>query len=419
MRNVKRGCLGLAVAACMAAPSQAAPVYTVIYTFLGYHQQPEDAAVPFCDLAADPQGNIYGTGESGGLHGGGAVFRLSPPAPGQAAWGEALLYSFGVHRHSPSFPVAGVTLDAQGNVYGTTDKNRYIPTGAIYKLDRAKNYAFKRLHKFDLGDAQDGLDPEASMIFGPGGLLYGTTSAGGPNHKGVIFSISPRASADDYTIIASFPGGRPAGGYPGNGALSLTPQGDLLATTLDIPLNAVVRHSKFPGHVFLFSKTAGAWKQQTLSSFPKRKGFYLPSYNVTQAPDGRLYGCAEGGQFGQGGVFALVPARNGEGRTQIPIYDFTNAAGQPSNVGNSICALTSDPSGNLFGVTSGGGQAGTGVFFELTRAGVRDDWFETNLHEFVKGDLPYGVPLRIGGSFYGVSAIGGDSGEGYVYQVTP
>ena len=418
MRLAHRACVWLAVIVATAPAARAAPVFNVVYTFLGFSQQPHDLAYPFCDLTADAQGVLYGTAEAGGQGGGGGVFRISPPVNGQTLWNEALLYSFDGLHHT-SNPLGGVTLDAAGNIFGTTARNRKISTGEVYKLDSAKGYAFKRLHKFDALDAMAGLDPEASLTLGPGGVLYGTTMAGGANGKGVIFSLSTRADANDYTIITSFPGGRPTGGYPNDGALSLTPQGDLLASTSDLPINDIVRHDKSPGHVFLLSQSGGAWQQRTLTSFPKRKGFYFPTYNVTQAPDGRLYGCAKGGEFGRGGVFALLPEKNGEGATQIPVYDFTTAASQPSNAGNTICALTSDTAGNLFGVTSGGGQYGTGVFFKLTRGAGRTGWSETTLYEFGMNDLPYGVPLRVGGSFYGVSATGGSDDVGYVYQITP
>ena len=420
MRRMKLVGAALVVVALPAAQSFADPVFKTLYSFRNFLHSPEDASLPFADLALDTGGRLYGTAEADGSGGSGAVFRLTPPANGQTAWTEKLLYSFG--GRSTSIPLAGVAIDRSGNVYGTTTSNHVgrPDTGVVYKLDRANGYAFTVLHRFDLVRPRNGLDPEASLIFGPGGLLYGTTMDGGPGNNGTIFSVAPAGGAKSFSVIASFPGERTDGRKPNFGALSVTPQGDLLASTMDVPANTVVlRRDQTPGHVFLLRQTNGIWQEQIVNRFPKRNGFYYPTYNVTQTADGTLYGCAKGGKYGLGGVFGLVPPGNGGPWPQIPVYSFTGDAGQPLYQGNSICALTSDTSGNLFGITGEGGQNGTGVFFELTPAAGHAGWSETTLYQFGPNDLPWGVPLRIGHAFYGVSATGGDDGVGYVYELTP
>jgi uncharacterized repeat protein (TIGR03803 family) len=91
---------------------------TVLYSLAGGH----DGATPQAGLAMDAAGNLYGTTIAGGTHGNGTVFRLAPPPIQGGPWTETVLYSFGASPDGAA-PVAGVTLDAAGNLYGTTSAN--------------------------------------------------------------------------------------------------------------------------------------------------------------------------------------------------------------------------------------------------------------------------------------------------------
>jgi len=62
----------------------------------------------------DAQGNLYGTTSKGGAYNYGTVFKLDTSA------NEAVLYSFTGTAGDGVYPYAGLVLDAQGNLYGTT-----------------------------------------------------------------------------------------------------------------------------------------------------------------------------------------------------------------------------------------------------------------------------------------------------------
>src|SRR5256885_4680682 len=83
----------------------------VIYSFAG----DEDGEYADTDLAIDKAGNLYGTTVLGGDFGGGTVFQLSPSGNG---WVHTVLYSFTGGPDGGEL-YKGVTLDAQGNLYGT------------------------------------------------------------------------------------------------------------------------------------------------------------------------------------------------------------------------------------------------------------------------------------------------------------
>src|SRR5580765_8146514 len=75
----------------------------------------DDGEYADTDLETDSAGNIYGTTVLGGDFGSGTVFKLSPTPSG---WVHTVLYSFtsGVDGGEP---YKGVTLDREGNLYGT------------------------------------------------------------------------------------------------------------------------------------------------------------------------------------------------------------------------------------------------------------------------------------------------------------
>jgi uncharacterized repeat protein (TIGR03803 family) len=86
---------------------------TVLYNFVGG----SDGAGPFGDLIQDAAGNLFGTTEFGGgsaqcENGCGTVFELEPSGH------ETVLYRF-TGKKDGSYPLAGVTMDAAGYLYGT------------------------------------------------------------------------------------------------------------------------------------------------------------------------------------------------------------------------------------------------------------------------------------------------------------
>jgi uncharacterized repeat protein (TIGR03803 family) len=62
--------------------------------------------------------------------------------------------------------------------------------------------SFVVLHSFD---GTDGANPLASLTRDAAGNLYGTTSGGGPIGYGVVFKLSPTGTE---TVLYSFTGGR-------------------------------------------------------------------------------------------------------------------------------------------------------------------------------------------------------------------
>jgi hypothetical protein len=79
-------------------------------------------------------------------------------------------------------PLAGLTIDRAGNLYGTTwaggTASCYFKfgCGTVFKMKHAgSGWVLTPLYSFSGGD---GLGPEDRVIFGPDGTLYGETTYG-------------------------------------------------------------------------------------------------------------------------------------------------------------------------------------------------------------------------------------------------
>jgi uncharacterized repeat protein (TIGR03803 family) len=188
---------------------------TVLYSF---GLQP-DGAIPYGWVVRDALGNLYGTTVSGGAFcnpGCGTVFKLDPGGV------ETVLYSF-TGGSDGNQPGAGLTLDSEGNLYGTTIVGGAFNNGTVFKLDPSGTFTV--LHSF--GAPGDGGQPIGSgVIRDAAGNLYGTTQYGGTYGNGTVYKLAPDGAV---TILHSFSGGAD-GGAPWAG-VSQDRAGNLYGTT--------------------------------------------------------------------------------------------------------------------------------------------------------------------------------------------
>ncbi|MGB6804933.1 MAG: choice-of-anchor tandem repeat GloVer-containing protein, partial [Candidatus Sulfotelmatobacter sp.] len=104
---------------------------TVLHSFNGI-----DGSGPLAGVIVDAKGNLYGTTTSGGDYGGGTAFKLMPAEDG--TWTETVLHSFNDNGTDGWEPLAGLTFDASGNLYGTTYQggtgNCYEGCGTAFEI---------------------------------------------------------------------------------------------------------------------------------------------------------------------------------------------------------------------------------------------------------------------------------------------
>jgi len=149
---------------------------TVLYNFTGG----ADGSNPSGGVIRDSAGNLYGTTASGGTANWGVVYKLDPSGH------ETVLHSF-TGGADGGRPLAGVTRDSAGNLYGTTGAGGTTGSGVVYELDAAGQETV--LYSFT---GYDGRNPYAGVIRDSAGNLYGTTCYGGKRGGGVVFKIEPQ-----------------------------------------------------------------------------------------------------------------------------------------------------------------------------------------------------------------------------------
>src|SRR5882724_1607547 len=156
--------------------------FNQLYSFQGG----SDGGHPFSGVVRDSAGNIYGTAYAGGIYGNcsypgcGVIYKLDP------AGNETAFYTFAGPPADGANPVAGIVMDAAGNLYGTTAYGGPNGYGSAFKVDAAGNEVV--LHSFSGGT--DGGVPNGGLILDAAGNAFGTTYTGGSSGFGTVFKVN-------------------------------------------------------------------------------------------------------------------------------------------------------------------------------------------------------------------------------------
>jgi uncharacterized repeat protein (TIGR03803 family) len=388
--------LGLLVSA-VELSAEAQPLAKTIYKFQGS----PDGALPIGNLVIGANGVLYGATEEGGTQKLGTVYSLTPPAEPGGEWTEAVLASFLGRTGStpgPAEPEAGPVLGADGALYGTTLGGGAYGLGTVYSLSpplsEGGEWTLSVLSSFAGGD--DGEYPSSPLVPGPGGVLYGTTPAGGENqgggtsHKGTVFSMTPPSTPGPWTksVLCIFPGGN-SGAEPSTGVV-VGPGGVLYG----------VAYTEEESITLVFSLTPpttpdGAWAYAVIYTFNSTNDGRVSALDLSVGPGGVLYGPASsGGASGLGFVFSLTPPTvPGGSWTEQTLFSFPgNAGGQ-----NPQSQLIIGPGGVLYGT------AGSVVFSLTPPSSSGGAWTEEVLNNFAGGSIAESEFLTISptGVFYG------------------
>ncbi len=264
---------------------------TVLYGFTGK----ADGANPQASLAMDAAGNLYGTASAGGSNGNGTVFSLAPQKTG-GRWSEKVLYSFG-NGTDGAVPVAGVTFDAAGNLYGTTSAGGTYGYGIVFRLKPSKSgWTESVLHDFQ--NSSDGAVPYAGLIFDKLGNLYGAATEGGTGGGGTVFQLTPSKGHWKFAVLYGLPGWGISGSFRN---LFLDASGDIYATThCDGADNS--------GTVYKLRYSGDTWTYTSLYVFSGGSDGQFSFSSPVFDKHGNLYGTTkQGGANGYGVVFKVNP----------------------------------------------------------------------------------------------------------------
>jgi uncharacterized repeat protein (TIGR03803 family) len=348
----------------------------------------------------DPSDRLFGTAYGGGGYRDGFVYELT-----QGTWQYKRIFSF--YGGDGANPYAGLTIDrTTGILYGTTRYGGAANAGTVFSLQYGNTgWSHTILHDFRVGE---GVGPSFLLTRDPAtGVLYGTTSYGGPSRCGTAYQIDPQGH---FQILYNFLGGND-GCSPQAQLREGTKSGLLFGSTSS-------RGQYNFGTLFLLTERSGAWSESVLHQFTGGSDGANPGDITDIANDGvSLYGVASGGgAYNQGIAFQLK--KSGNKWKYSVIHTFTGGADGSIPVGLHLESAT----GLLYGTTENGGASGNGVVFKLAWNG--QSWTESVLHSF--GGMrdgahpltrPYLNPRT--GQLFGTTNAGGTYDRGTVYVVTP
>jgi uncharacterized repeat protein (TIGR03803 family) len=390
------------------------------------------------------------------------------------AWASAqaqtynVLYAFS--QTDGAAPMAGLTIDAAGNLYGTTSAGGGWGFGNVYRLVRSGSawnfylvYTFEGFTEWN----QDGGAPYARVTIGPDGALYGTTRIGGfgdgcreEHGCGTVYKLQPQFGGGwKETLLFQF--GYFDGDHPFYGDVVFDRAGNLYGAT-------VVGGAYLNGAIFKLTPSNGSWTESLVYSFSGPDGSH-PLNSPTFDAAGNLYGTTSAdGADGYGTVYRLQPSGSAWVETTLHSFQGGSDGITPSS------GVVLDQGGDLYGVTEGGGTAGGGAAFELTQGAfgvwnmttlfgfrglgfqgsyrtlaidnagnlygttaadgayqhgsvfkatfANGKWSYISLHDFTGGNdgaYPYGVlSFDAAGNIYGTTSAGGAYGNGVVFQIT-
>lgn len=370
----------------LSPPAQQGQSWTesVLYNFTGG----QDGGNPYVELTLDKSGNLYGSSQGGVNSHTATIFELSPNG---GSWTFTPIYSFPASYGTPFTIGSSLIFDQSGNLYGEVAAPSSSALGFVYELSPPAQaggaWTEATLYTFQGANVgEDGTWPSGGLSFDAQGNLYGTTEEGGvPGRKqcnsagcGIVFELSPPAQPGGawtetilYRFLAQTDGGNPEGG------VAFDKSGNLFGTAFDGGDGVFTAGS---GVVFELTPGNGTWIETVIYTFDAAKGAGLkgPSAGVILDPSGRVYGTTFSSRnlnctlLPCGGVFALVPPKQAGGEwTEFNLHVFS---GPPDG---------DEPNGRLYlgknalyGVTEYGGDentkqckdaGGCGLIFQITR----------------------------------------------------
>ena len=271
----------------------------VLYNFTGG----SDGSYPY-GLVQDAAGNLYGTTVGGGPSGFGTVFKLTPDGT------ETVLHSFAGAPDGES-PSGGLIRDAAGNLYGTTlvggpyQNCGFWNTGCGIVFKISPEGKETTLYSFYYGGkGLDGEQPSGTLILDAEGNLYGTTQdGGGDGLYGDVYKLSP---AGEETILYSFfgddDGENPMAGVVRDAA------GNLYGTTYQGGNKGNCYGGFFYSGCGTAFEISPSGLETQLHIFTGRDGEYPLGNSLIRDAAGKLYGTTQyGGTYGAGIVFKLTP----------------------------------------------------------------------------------------------------------------
>lgn len=231
--------------------------------------------------------------------------------------------------------------------------------------------------------------------------------SGGPKRRSmslaiaaVLFGLAAHgaAAADPSTVVYSFAG-------DGTGA---QPYGGMVQAADGYLYGTATTNSPDTGWGLMFRVKPDGSGYQVVHTFDGTTDGGTPRADLFVGKDGAIYGSSStgGGNTQYGTLWRYTTS----GQFTV-LHTFTNSEGSYPGT-----PFVQDASGVLYNTAASGGSGGRGVVFSMQPDGSQ----YTPLHQFsgdASGGIPRGLALGSDGVLYGVTAAGGNTGEGVAFSV--
>jgi uncharacterized repeat protein (TIGR03803 family) len=295
---------------------------------------------------------------------------------------------------SGSKPTGSLVKASDKKLYGMTTYGGNMGYGVIFSFDPATS-TYKKLKDFE---ASNGINPRGGLMLANNGKLYGMTSRGGSNNKGVIFSFDPRNLT--YTKLKDFTG---EDGDNPRGSLIQAGDGKLYGMTASG--GGLLSY----GVIFSFDPASFTYRKLKIFKEPCQDCDIgqAPYGNLLQANDGILYGMtSSGGSEGDGTVFSFDPVTFSH-RNFINFNDRENPGG----------SLIQANDGKLYGMDYEGGGAGLGEIFSIDLPSRKLLNVASFDNDQTSGIRPLGTLIQArDGHLYGTTSEGGANQNGMIFS---
>jgi uncharacterized repeat protein (TIGR03803 family) len=347
-------------------------------------------------LVQATDGNYYGTTQSGGRHGHGVFFQVTP-------WGGLTdIYNFCslTMCADGSGPWSAPVIGTDGNFYGTTGVGGNSEhAGTIYKITRGGKLT--TLYNFcPASPCDDGTHP-LGLVQASNGNFYGVTSNFGLYNNGTIFEFS---RSGVFKVLYNFcPQFNCAdGGSEPYSGLMQASNGNLYGTTQ--------RGGAYGNGIVYEVSPAGQFR--TIHSFCAETlcaDGANPSGELVEDAHGNFYGTTSyGGANGFGSVFEITATQQ-----FILLHSFDNTDGSYP-----ISALILASDGNFYGVTFNSSTFG-GTIFQITAAHQFHSLYSFCTQTACTGSNPLGTLFQAtDGIFYGTTTSHGTSNDGTIFSLS-
>lgn len=331
---------------------------------------------PNSGLTVGADGALYGTTQNGGQSRTGSIYRFT------TSGSFSLFASLGAGTTDLQWPTGAVVQAADGSFYGMARNGGAYGAGGIFKID--KQGAVTTVRSLFYGP--DGANPQSALIQATDGNFYGTTYRGGAFNWGTIFRMTPSGAVTTLHVFGGVDGASPTS------RLIQGPDGALYGTTTLT--------------VFRMTLAGDFLKLHDLEAAGLGAA---PSLPLVLAPNGMPYGTTyNGGAHIAGSVYKI--------RTDGTGYTIVYSFGANYNDGYSPSSgLLRASNGSLYGTTSAGGANSFGTIFRIDS----NDLFSV-VHTF-DGDNGAGPEAGLmqarDGNLYG-TAGGGTGTGGVIYRLT-